>query len=204
MKKKDLAILLSKLKPFGNPDISLEQYQTDAEIAAHILWFIDMNDGFSGRVVADLGCGVGTLGIGALSLGAKKVFFVDIDKEAVKLANLNLRKVEQELKKKFDSVIVNKDVKSFDNEVDLVIQNPPFGVQNAHADRIFLLKAMELSPLVYSFHKVESADFVSELSSDHGFKSQLCAKVKFPLRKSMVFHRERVHRVDVGLWRISK
>lgn len=204
MKKKELAVLLSKLKAFKEPNVSLEQYQTDAEIAAHTLWFIDMSDGFSDKVVADFGCGVGTLGIGALALGAKKVYFVEIDKKAVALLKENLKKVEQELGKKFDYEVLNMDVKRFNIKVDLVIQNPPFGVQKFHADRLFLLKAMEVSPLIYSFHKLESSDFVLKFSHDHGFRSKLCAKLKFPLRKTMVFHNEKVHRIDVGLWRAWK
>jgi len=204
MNKKELAMLLSKLETFKDPYVSLEQYQTDAEIAAHALWFIEMSDGFSGKVVADLGCGVGTLGIGALVLGAKKVYFVEIDKEVVSLLKKNLKNVEQELEKKFDYVVVNKDIRSFDAKVDLVIQNPPFGVQKAHADRIFLLKAVEISPLIYSFHKLESAGFILKFSKDHGFSSELCAKLKFPLRKSMVFHDKKVHYIDVGLWKIER
>lgn len=203
MKKKELAMLLSRLKTFKDPDVSLEQYQTDAEIAAHILWFIDMNEGFSGKVVADLGCGIGTLGIGALALGAKKVYFVEIDKKSIVLLKQNIKEVEQKFGKKFGYVIINGDVKSFGTKVDLVIQNPPFGVQKLHADRLFLLKAMEISPLIYSFHKLESADFISKFSHDHGFNSKLCARVKFPLRKSMLFHEKKVHRVDVGLWQLN-
>ncbi len=202
--KKELAILLSKLKTFKDPDVSLEQYQTDAEIAARILWFIDMHDGFSGKTVADFGCGVGTLGIGALVLGAKKVYFVEIDKKAIAILNQNLEKVQHDLGKRFDYVVVNKDVKNFSTKVDIVIQNPPFGVQKSHADRLFLLSAVKVSSLIYSFHKLESADFISKFSSDHDFVSELCAKLKFPLRKSMVFHNKRVHLIDVGLWRIGK
>lgn len=204
MKKKELAILLSSLETFKDPDVSLEQYQTDAEIAGHTLWLIDMSDGFSGRVVADFGCGVGTLGIGALALGAKKVYFVEIDKRAVVLLKNNLKKVEKGLGRKFDYVIFNGDVKKFDTKVDLIIQNPPFGVQKSHADRLFLLKAIEVSPLIYSFHKLESADFISKFSKDHGFTSELCAKLEFPLRMSMSFHNQKIHRVGVGLWRIER
>ena len=36
--KKQLAIILSKLKVFESPKVSVEQYNTDSEIAATILW----------------------------------------------------------------------------------------------------------------------------------------------------------------------
>ncbi len=203
MRKKELAILLSKLKTFGEPEASFEQYQTDAEIAADALWFIDMHTGFSNKSIADLGCGTGILGIGALALGAEKVYFVEVDKSAVKVLKENLRFLEQILGRKFNFDVLNKDIKFFYDKVDLVVQNPPFGVQESHMDRLFLLKAMEVSPLIYSFHKLESENFLSKFSKDHGFKSRLCMKLKFPLHRSMQFHTKKVHFVDVGFWQVS-
>ncbi len=203
MKKKELAILLSKLKTFDEPEPSFEQYQTDAEIAADALWFIDMHSGFSNKIIADLGSGTGILGIGALALGAKKVYFIEVDKAAVKVLKENLKLLSRILGKKFDFSIINKDIKFFYDKVDLVVQNPPFGVQESHMDRLFLLKALEVSPLIYSFHKLESENFLSKFSKDHGFKSRICMKFKFPLHRSMQFHTKKVHFVDVGFWQIS-
>lgn len=203
MKKKELSILLSKLKKFENPNPFLEQYPTDPEIASSVLWFIDSKDGFSGRVVADFGSGAGVLGIGALVLDAKKCYFVDVDKAVFPLLKENLKFVEKCCGRKFNYVFVNKDVRQFASKVDLVVQNPPFGVQNPHVDRLFLLKAMESSPLVYSFHKSESSSFISKLCKDNGFDSVLCLKFKFPVRNAMKFHSKKVHFVDVGLWRLG-
>lgn len=203
MKKKELSILLSKLKRFVSPDPSLEQYPTDPEIASSVLWLIESQDGFSGKVVADFGSGTGVLGIGALVLGAKRCYFVDVDKKVFPLLKENLEVVEKYCGKKFNYVLVNKDVRQFNSKVDLVIQNPPFGVQNPHADRLFLLKAMESSPLIYSFHKSESSSFISQICKDNGFDSVLCLKFKFPVRNAMKFHSKKVHFVDVGLWRLS-
>lgn len=45
----------------------------------------------SGKDVLDMGCGSGILGIGALLLGAKSVFAVDIDRNAVDIAEKNAR-----------------------------------------------------------------------------------------------------------------
>ena len=204
MKKKDLSILLSKLKTFDSPDASLEQYNTDPEIASSALWFVDMNEGFSDKVVADLGCGTGILGIGALALGAKKVFFVDIDKKAIGFLRQNLKFVQKALKRKFSYKILDSDIQFFVEDVDMVVENPPFGVQKNHTDRLFLLKAMSTSPLIYSFHKLESDRFISQISKDHGFGSKLVMDFKFPIKKTMPFHDKKVHLVDVGLWRIER
>ena len=73
--KKELAILLSKLKTFDTPKTHLEQYSTDSEIAADILWFAYQNKDIEGKKIADFGCGTGILGIGALNLGANKILF---------------------------------------------------------------------------------------------------------------------------------
>ncbi|MDN5566611.1 MAG: 50S ribosomal protein L11 methyltransferase [Psychrobacter sp.] len=52
-----------------------------------------------GKVVIDYGCGSGILGIGALLLGAKQVYAVDIDPQAVLATNQNAvrNKVESQL-----------------------------------------------------------------------------------------------------------
>ena len=60
-----LAVILSKLKVFTAPKVRVEQYPTDAEIAAEVLWQAHMK-GDIGKVSADLGCGTGILGIGLL------------------------------------------------------------------------------------------------------------------------------------------
>ncbi|MFH1331653.1 MAG: methyltransferase, partial [archaeon] len=203
MKKKDLAMLLSKFKLFDKPSSSLEQYYTDPELAADALWFIHMHDGFNGKLVADLGCGNGVLGLGALALGAGKVFFVDSDKDVISLARHNLKVLEKIFKKKFKAKFINKDVGFFSDKVDMVVQNPPFGVQKPHADRLFLFKAMGVSPLIYSFHKLESDSFISKFSSDNRFIARRCLVFDFLIRMTMPFHRKRFYKFKVGFWRIS-
>ena len=74
--KSALAIELSQLNVFPTPNIKLEQYPTDSEIAADILWTAFMRNDIKNKIIADFGCGTGLLGIGAILLGAKKVFFI--------------------------------------------------------------------------------------------------------------------------------
>jgi len=69
--KSSLAIELSNLNVFSKAKVKLEQYPTDSEIAADVLWNAYMKDELKGKTIADLGCGTGILGIGALLLGAK-------------------------------------------------------------------------------------------------------------------------------------
>jgi putative methylase len=123
--KSQLAIALSKLQVFPTPKPRLEQYPTDSEIAAEVLWFAGMRNDIKEKTVTDLGCGTGILGIGALLLGAKKTFFIDKDKEALAILGSNLKKLK--IKKGFE--IIDADISKFNKRVDVVIQNPPFGTK---------------------------------------------------------------------------
>ena len=163
-----------------------------------------MKDGFEGKVVADFGCGPGIFGIGALVLSAKKVLFVDVDRDAIKSAKENLSLIEEKYDVRLNAEFLNIPISKFSLKVDMVLQNPPFGVQYVHADRAFLIKAMESADLIYSFHKIESESFVEKLSMDHGFDGKLYLRYKLPLKHTMGFHTKSVHNVDVGCFRINK
>lgn len=196
MNKKQLEIQLSKLERFENVKPELEQYATDSDTAATLLWIAFMNGDIENKVIADLGCGNGIFGIGALILGAKKVYFVDVDKDALKIAEKNCE---------FDNAeFLNLDISEFEEKVDVVVMNPPFGVQNIHADKVFLEKAMEISDRVYSIHKIESKDFVNSLTRDNGFEVSGIGKVDMPLGKTMKFHKKDKHFVKVGIWVLKR
>ncbi|KAL0315656.1 UNVERIFIED_CONTAM: rRNA N6-adenosine-methyltransferase METTL5 [Sesamum radiatum] len=87
MKLKQLEGLLGSLQQFENPKIELEQYPTGPHIASRLLYtllygyleipsfsIIQAENSFgdvSDKVVADFGCGCGTLGLAAGLLGAE-------------------------------------------------------------------------------------------------------------------------------------
>lgn len=202
--KSRLAIVLSKLESFKEPRADIEQYTTDPEIAAQVLWNAHMLGDIKDKIIADLGCGTGTLGLGALLLGAKWVFLHDIDKKAVDIAKQNFANLRLEY------VIGNKanftvgHINDFKKKVEVVIQNPPFGVQNEHADRPFLLKAFEVADIIYSLHKVESKGFVEKISQDNGFKVTHFFQYSLPLKQTMGHHKTRIRRIRIGCWRLEK
>ncbi len=191
--KKDLEVLLSKLKQIDSPNIFLEQYPTPSNIAAEILWTAFMQGDIKNKIIADLGCGNGILGIGCLLLGAKKVFFLDNDSQSILITKKNI--LDLNLK---NYILLHKDIKDFNEKVDLVIQNPPFGIQKEHADRIFLIKAMENSKKIYYFHKIESKSFIENLASNYNFNLNQIVNFKFPLKKTQDFHSKKVHTVEVS------
>jgi len=101
MNKKEITRILTELKTFEKTKLELEQYQTECDIAATITWHAYMSKEVEGKKVADLGCGNGILGIAALILGAKEVIFIDIDKDAIKIAKDNLKHIEKKLDEKY-------------------------------------------------------------------------------------------------------
>lgn len=193
--KKQLAIKLSKLKTFSKPKLSLEQYNIDSEIAALMLWTAYLNNDIGERVIADLGCGNGILGKGALLLGAKKVYFLDKDKEAIKLAKENVNSKK--------AIFINKDVADFNKKVDIVIQNPPFGTKRKHSDKIFLEKAMELGNRIYSIHKITSKSFIKALIKNK-FDFRGILEFSLPLKATYKFHKKKYYRVKVGCWILER
>ena len=200
--KKALAMLLSGLKGFESPKVRVEQYSTDAEIAAEVLWYAYMK-GDIGKVSVDLGCGTGILGIGLLALGSKKVYFIDSDQKVIDIAKENLSKLKSEYNLGFADFRC-QNIEDFNENVDLVLQNPPFGTKVRHIDRIFLKKAFEISKVIYSFHKSETKKFVEALSKDNGFKITNIFDFKFALKATMKHHTRKIKHIDVSCFRIEK
>jgi putative methylase len=196
--KSSLAIELSKLKVFDQANVSLEQYPTDSEIAATILWQAKMNNDIEDKIIADLGAGTGILGIGALLLGADYVYFVEKDEKAIEILkeNLNNLNIEDNFK------IINSEIQEFNKKVDLVIQNPPFGTKEKHADKLFLEKAFEITTKIYSFHKTSTKVFIEKISEDHNFKIKEQIDFKFPLKATQKFHKKRIENIEVSCFKL--
>jgi putative methylase len=200
--QKILAKILSHLKQFARQNIRLEQYSTDAEIAAAALWFAYMHGDIDNKIIADLGSGTGILGLGALALNAKKAYLVEKDEDALKIARDNKKIIESILKKDVKAEFTNSDVADFNKKVDTVIQNPPFGVKQEHNDRQFLSRAMGVADVVYSFHKIESKSFVDRFAAERHFTVKNIVNMDMPLKATLPHHREKAHIVKVALWRL--
>ena len=198
-KKSQLAILLSKLEVFEHPKAELEQYPLDSETAATILWAAHQNKDIENKVIADLGCGTGILGLGALLLGAKKVYFIDKSEAAIRKAKQNLHFLEQETNSHLQgkATWLIGDISLFTNKVRTVLQNPPFGTKKEHADRIFLEKALNIGKSVYSIHKTSTLDYIRNLieRKKRSIKEEL--RLEMQLKKTMPWHKHDVHRIDV-------
>ena len=50
MNKRKISVLLSQLETFKKPDFSLEQYQTEADVAAQAVWFAYMHNSIKNKI----------------------------------------------------------------------------------------------------------------------------------------------------------
>jgi putative methylase len=167
IRRLDLELFLSQIKPHPSPQASLEQYTTSEAVAATLLYLAAYaNDDVIGKKILDLGCGTGRLALAAAYLGAKWVVGIDIDKTAIKIALENSAKTECKTNVQW----VVGDVAAVTGSFDTVLQNPPFGVQKRAADRKFLEKALEVGKVVYSLHNHPRIDkqLVKRLKSNPG------------------------------------
>jgi len=168
--KGQLALVLSKIKGFAEAKVSLEQYQTDSEVAASMLWNAFLLGDLQGKNIIDLGSGTGILGLGTMLLGAKSLVFVEIDKTSLEICKNNFSTLKSEFSIEIKPLFQNCDISKATGMFDVVVMNPPFGTKQEHADKIFLQKAITLAPVVYSFHKASTLHFVQAFASDNSFK----------------------------------
>lgn len=203
--KSSLAIVLSRLGGFESPKVRQEQYIMDSEIGASALWNAYQLGDIEGKVIVDFGCGTGMLGIGALLLGAKQTLFVDFDEKALETAKNNLSKLKSEGYKLGKADFICKDIEKLEGiKAEVVVQNPPFGTKVKHIDVVFLKKALETSPVVYSFHKSETKAFLERFSGRNNAQITHFFDFKFPIKATFEFHRRKIRRINVTCFRFVK
>jgi len=206
--RKELAVFLSKLKPFTKPVEQLEQYSTDSETAAILLWQAYHANHIEEKYVIDLGSGTGILGIGALILGAAHVEFIDIDATIYPVLKENLALLQEHWeidilgKWTFTNSNVSTCAKTR-REDAVVIMNPPFGTKIKHADKLFLTAATTLAPITYTIHKTSTRQFVQAFARDHSLQITWQEQVSYPLKQTLRHHTKRIERIDVTIFTVE-
>ncbi len=200
--KKQLEIILSRLKTPEDPKENLEQYTIPSSLAAQILNIARLSGDIQGKVVFDFGCGTGRLSIGAALLNAGKVVGVDIDKESLKIAKENAKEMTVQIE------FVEKDIEEFSGRCDTVVQNPPFGMRGRyHTDRLFLKKALECGQKVYSLHRGgydKTRKFVTGFIEQNGGKVLQVKEFKFDIPYMFKFHKKPKVSYNVDMFVIKK
>lgn len=202
MKLKQLESLLGTLEQFSNPKIELEQYPTGPHIASRMLYTAENSFGdVTNKVVADFGCGCGTLGLAASLLGAEHVVGLDIDAQSIEIATTNADDLELEVD------FVQCDLRNLGWRgpiVDTVVMNPPFGTRKKGADMDFLSLALKIaSQAVYSLHKTTTRDHVKRTAlRDYNAKSaEVLCELRFDVPQLYKFHKKKEVDIAVDLWR---
>ncbi|KAA8523138.1 hypothetical protein F0562_009561 [Nyssa sinensis] len=202
MKLKQLESILGTLEQFSNPKIELEQYPTGPHIASRMLYTAENSFGdVSNKVVADFGCGCGTLGLAAALLGAEHVFGLDIDPQSLDIASVNAEDLE------LDMNFVQCDIRNLGwrgYTVDTVVMNPPFGTRKKGADMDFLSVALKVaSQAVYSLHKTTTRNHVKRaaLQDYDASSAEVICELRFDVPQLYKFHKKKEVDIAVDLWR---
>lgn len=110
-------------------------------------------------------------------------------------------------------------------DFDVILQNPPFGIQKRGADRRFLVKALELGRKVYSLHKsihdndalvhklktsnnqaipVSPSPFLKRFIEKNGGNIENVYSILMTIPHMFNYHTERRHDFIVDLYIITK
>lgn len=206
VKRKDLEIFLTNVEGIPEPKLHLEQYPTSARVAANMLWNagVDHDDIYEKNVL-DLGCGSGTLAIGAAYLGARKAIGIDIDLEVLQIAKKNCEKLDQT--EQCDWVCINVEDCNLKG-IDTIIMNPPFGMrkESVSRDRNFIEAALTITDTIYTIipYADKTREFFKEHLEEFGAEIDQIIQMDFEIKKQFEFHKKELHKTFVDLYRIIK
>lgn len=211
-KQRHLEMALQSIPGHPNPKVELEQYSTPSIIAADILWNAYALGDIEHKNVLDLACGTGIFAIGAAILGANTVWGIDIDEEALETAKETAQEKNVHEIINFRAADIREDnleeiLRVSPPGIDTVIQNPPFGSQarvEKGADRIFMEKSLQLSPVVYSFHMAQTEEFVENYFSKIGGTITHKYFYRFPLPRIYHFHKKESKYIEVMVVRVER
>ena len=166
---------------------------------------VDELDGFEQSTVVDMGAGNGILGIGALLLGASKVIFVETDPAALEAIETNIDALEKNLQGRAElwPATVGLDELPLE-DVDIIVMNPPWGVQREKADRAFLEAAFgSKAASIHVLHS-DKATHLEPMAREQGWWAEVVLRTEFRLPPTYAHHAQRKGKTDVKCWRFFR
>jgi len=155
--------------------------------------------------VVDMGAGNGILGIGALLLGASKVIFVETDPAALDTIETNIDALENDLRGRAEiwPATVGLDELPLDG-VDIIVMNPPWGVQREKADRVFLEAAFgSKAASIHVLHS-DKATHLEPMAREQDWWAEVVLRTEFRLPPTYAHHAQRKGKTDVKCWRFFR
>ncbi len=133
-------------------------------------------------VVLDLFAGTGSLGIEAISRGANKTYFVDENKDAIKIINDNLKGIEANYK------IIQSDYENFltstNEKFDIVLLDPPYKTEYGTKAISYLISNNKLnSKAIIIFETSEEKQFDFEFKGFNVKKKKYGAIAVYKIEK---------------------
>ncbi|AFK19246.1 methyltransferase domain-containing protein [Haloferax mediterranei ATCC 33500] len=204
--KAALEAQLAVVAGFENPKVSLEQYPTPPDLAAHLVHLADLRGDIEGTTVLDLGTGTGMLALGAALRSPARVVGVELDPDALETAVDNARRVGASAPIHWIRGDATRlPVSLPDDQPITVLMNPPFGAQrgNEHADRAFLEAVSRVADVSYSVHNEGSKEFVESFVADAGGELTDAFRATFDLERQFDFHDADRRELDAEVFRIE-
>jgi len=204
MGKRALAERLHGLAGFRDPDVTLEQYPTPPDLAAHLLHLADLQGDIAGRTVLDLGAGTGILALAAACRDPARVLALERDADALAVARENEHAVAPGTPVDWCHADATRPPLP-ENSVSTVVTNPPFGAQsgNEGADRAFLGTAASVAAVSYSIHNAGSRAFVESFAADEGGEVTHAFAAEFEIPRLYEHHERERAEIEVELFRIE-
>ncbi|KAH3768003.1 phosphatidylinositol-3,5-bisphosphate 5-phosphatase [Pelomyxa schiedti] len=187
----------------ASPVTKWEQYSTPPHLAAHILFTAENSYGdISDRVVADLGCGCGILTVGSLLLESSFTVGIDIDSNALSVAQSNCEEFDiTNVDFVQGDVVAGLDFMRNRKSFDTVIMNPPFGTKSKGVDMAFLASALKIAPVVYSLHKTSTREYILKKAEQLGARASVLAELRWDLGNTYKFHKKESVDIEVDFFR---
>ncbi len=203
MRPKHLAIELSKLQPHPCTSVELEQYATEGDLASYWMLGVDQVDDVKGKHVVDLAAGNGILGLATLMIGAAKVTLIEADPDVLDVAKINAKKTTERFGGEGQTLLatVGNTPIEFEEDVDLVVMNPPWGVQTERADRPLLEFAFSLGASAVHIMHSAKARHVQAIAKEYGYDAEIMLETEFRLPPTYAHHSKGKATTPVRCWR---